>query len=259
MKLLNYKSYFLSRVKKKINFCFSKRAGKNCFGRKTVFTQSGGLKLYRYFVDIRRITTGYFVLLNIEKNFIYTGFLGFICYLNGTFVYIYLSKFVNDLGLLYNAFGWNFSKGSTFLYNFPAGSFIHHVEVIPSKGVKIMRAAGTMCFIFSKLNNITVLKMGKSGWMLKLSNYCVAILGNMSNESHFITRIKNAGKKRKLGFRPTVRGVAKNPVDHPHGGGEGTGSPPRAHRTPYGKMAKSPTNIKKSEKRYRYKFKIFKK
>ena len=53
--------------------------------------------------------------------------------------------------------------------------------------------------------------------MLKLSNYCIAILGKMSNELHFVTRIKNAGKNRKLGFRPTVRGVAKNPVDHPHG------------------------------------------
>ena len=53
--------------------------------------------------------------------------------------------------------------------------------------------------------------------MLKISNYCIAILGKMSNELHFVTRIKNAGKNRKLGFRPTVRGVAKNPVDHPHG------------------------------------------
>jgi large subunit ribosomal protein L2 len=53
--------------------------------------------------------------------------------------------------------------------------------------------------------------------MLKLSKFCIAILGKMSNELHFVTRIKNAGKNRKLGFRPTVRGVAKNPVDHPHG------------------------------------------
>jgi len=81
----------------------------------------------------------------------------------------------------------------------------------------------------------------------------------MSNELHFVTRIKNAGKKRKLGFRPTVRGVAKNPVDHPHGGGEGTGSPPKAHRTPYGKLAKSPTKNKKIDKKNKVLFKIFKK
>lgn len=259
MKLFILKNYFLGRVKKKLSFCFSKRAGKNCFGRKTIFTQSGGSKLYRYIIDKRRTTTGYFILLSIEKNNIYTGFLGLICYLNGTFVYIYLSKFVNNINTLYSAFSPIFNVGPTFLYNIPAGNFIHHVEVIPAKGIKLMRAAGTMCFIFSKINNISILKMGKSGWMLKLSNYCISIIGKMSNEVHNTTRLKNAGAKRKLGFKPVVRGVAKNPVDHPHGGGEGTGSPPRAHRTPYGKLAKSPTNIKKFQKKYRYKFKIFKK
>jgi ribosomal protein L2 len=81
----------------------------------------------------------------------------------------------------------------------------------------------------------------------------------MSNEPHFVTRKPNAGYNRMLGFRPTVRGVAKNPCDHPHGGGEGTGSPPRAHKTPYGKLTKSPTTIKKYQKRNRVAFKIFKK
>lgn len=259
MKLYFLKNYFLSRVKKKLVFCFSKRAGRNCFGRKTIFTQSGGLSLYYYSMDLKRTTTDFFILLTIEKNYIYTGFLGLICYLNGTFVYIYLSKYMTQLNVYYNAFNPFFFKGPTFLMNIPAGNFVHHVEVIPTKGVKLMRAAGTMCFVFSKLNDICVLKMGKSGWLLKLSNYCISILGNMSNENHLIERLKNAGARRRLGFRPTVRGVAKNPVDHPHGGGEGTGSPPKAHRTPYGKLAKSPTNNKKFQKKYKYYFKIFKK
>lgn len=81
----------------------------------------------------------------------------------------------------------------------------------------------------------------------------------MSNENHFITRLEKAGKTRSLGFRPTVRGVAKNPCDHPHGGGEGTGSPPRAHKTPKGNLTKSPTNNKVYQKRRRFLFKIFKK
>jgi len=71
--------------------------------------------------------------------------------------------------------------------------------------------------------------------------------------------LKKAGNKRKMGFRPTVRGISKNPCDHPHGGGEGTGSPPRAHKTPTGRLTKSPTNIKKVEKKNRFLFKIFKK
>jgi large subunit ribosomal protein L2 len=77
--------------------------------------------------------------------------------------------------------------------------------------------------------------------------------------NHHITRVEKAGKNRNLGIRPRVRGVAMNPCDHPHGGGEGTGSPPRAHKTPTGRLTKSPTNIKKIEKRNRFMFKIFKK
>ena len=94
--------------------------------------------------------------------------------------------------------------------------------------------------------------------MLKISDYCVAILGRMSNEAHFITNRENAGATRKLGFRPVVRGIAKNPCDHPHGGGEGRGSPPRIHQTAYGKNAKSPTKNKRFQRRKRFFLKIYK-
>jgi large subunit ribosomal protein L2 len=79
----------------------------------------------------------------------------------------------------------------------------------------------------------------------------------MSNVEHSITRVHNAGKKRKLGFRPRVRGVAMNPCDHAHGGGEGRSSPPVAHKTPYGKLTKVPTNRSKLDRYKRRKFKIF--
>jgi len=68
--------------------------------------------------------------------------------------------------------------------------------------------------------------------LLKLSNYCIAIKGFVSNRQHFLINLNKAGKSRHLGFRPKVRGIAMNPCDHPHGGGEGRGSPPKAHRTP---------------------------
>jgi large subunit ribosomal protein L2 len=67
---------------------------------------------------------------------------------------------------------------------------------------------------------------------LKVSNFCIAIIGNISNDQHYLINILKAGKNRLLGKRPKVRGVAMNPCDHPHGGGEGKGSPPRAHKTP---------------------------
>jgi len=68
--------------------------------------------------------------------------------------------------------------------------------------------------------------------LLKISKFCIAVSGIVSNIDHHIIRLEKAGKNRKLGFRPKVRGVAMNPCDHPHGGGEGTGSPPAAHKTP---------------------------
>jgi len=256
--LILKKNLLISRIRRFLIVGFSKRAGKNCFGRKTIFTQSGGYKLFYNNIDYKRNLADIFILLRIEKNILYTSFLGFICYSNGYFCYILLSDFIKNIKTIYSGFVTYYKYAPSFLSLIPAGNFIHHVEVTPTKGVKLMRAAGTMCFIISKENNYSFLKM-KSGWMLKLSNFCIAILGKMSNELHFVTRIHNAGKNRKLGFRPTVRGVAKNPCDHPHGGGEGTGSPPKAHKTPYGKLTKSPTTNKKFQKRNRILYKVFKK
>jgi len=95
-----------------------------------------------------------------------------------------------------------------------------------------------------------------SGWLLKISKFCIAVIGKVSNLDHHIIRIEKAGKNRNLGVRPRVRGVAMNPCDHPHGGGEGTGSPPRAHKTPWGKLTKVPT---KRNKKYLIKKKLLKK
>lgn len=254
----NKKNLIIKRVRKELIIGFSRRAGKNCFGRKTIFTQSGGYRLFYNNLDYKRNMADIFVLLKIEKSVLYSAFLGFICYANGFFCYIMLSDFIKQIKSVYSGFFTFYKYAPAFLVDIPAGNFIHHVEVIPTKGVKLMRAAGTSCFIISKEGDYSFLKM-KSGWMLRLSNYCIGILGKMSNELHFVTKVLNAGKNRKLGFRPTVRGVAKNPCDHPHGGGEGTGSPPRAHKTPYGKLAKSPTTIKKFQKKNRVLFKIFKK
>jgi large subunit ribosomal protein L2 len=98
------------------------------------------------------------------------------------------------------------------------------------------------------------LKMN-SGWLLKISKYCIAVVGIVSNNENYYKRIEKAGKNRNLGWRPKVRGVAMNPCDHPHGGGEGTGSPPRAHKSLWGKLAKVPT---KRTKKYLLKKKLFK-
>jgi large subunit ribosomal protein L2 len=252
------KSFFIKRLKKNLVVGISSRAGRNCFGRKTIVTQSGGLRLYLHSIDFKRNINEFFCLLKIEKNINFTSFLGLICYSNGFFCYILLSNFMNVLNKMYLGFNFFYSLSSMFLKFIPAGNFIHHIENKPFSGAKLMRAAGTSCFIISQEHNYSHLKM-PSGWLLKVHKFCIAVYGNSSNENYFITNFKKAGTKRKMGFRPTVRGISKNPCDHPHGGGEGTGSPPRAHKTPTGRLTKSPTNIKKIEKRNRFLFKIFKK
>jgi large subunit ribosomal protein L2 len=156
------KNLLIKRVKKVLVFGFSKRAGKNCFGRKTIFTQSGGYRLFFNNIDYKRNMADIFVLIKIEKSILYTSFLGLICYSNGFFSYILLSDYIKNITSVYSGFLTYYKIAPTFLRFIPAGNFIHHVEVNPTKGVKIMRAAGTSCFIISKEKNYSFLKM-KSG------------------------------------------------------------------------------------------------
>lgn len=249
------KNFFLV-IKKQLIFGFSRRSGRNFFGRKTIFTQSGGLKYKKRLIDYKRRIPFKFVLLTIEKQLRNTAYIGFICYENGLFSYIILSE-THRIGELIPGF-LNISKlgASTFLFNIPTGVFVHHIEKRPGCGALFTRAAGTSSFVISKNVNNVFLKMN-SGWLLKFSPLCLAVVGVVSNSNHFVTRIKNAGYSRKMGFRPIVRGVAMNPRDHAHGGGEGRSSPPVAHKTPYGKLTKVPTLRSKIYKKKKRLFKIF--
>jgi len=253
-------NYFISRIKKQLIIGFSNRAGRNFFGRKTIFTQSGGLKFKLRLIDFSRNFTGNNVLLLIEKDINRTGLLGLICSSTGLFSYILLStgNYIEGETTIRGFSAFNRAGSSSFLKTIPTGNVISQIEYVPARKCKISRSAGTSSFLVSRDNNYSFVKMN-SGWLLKLSNFCICVSGSVSNDSHYITRIHNAGMKRKLGFRPTVRGIAKNPCDHPHGGGEGRGSPPRAHRTPWGKLTKVPTITTKRHYLKKRLFKIFKK
>jgi len=108
---------------------------------------------------------------------------------------------------------------------------INSIEKFPFSGAKMVRAAGSFAKIISKDGIKAVLKL-TSGWQLKVSNKVLASLGLVSNLSFIFINLKKAGLSRARGVRPTVRGVIKNPCDHPHGGGEGKGSPPVAQVSP---------------------------
>jgi len=257
-KLLYKNKFFLCRVRKNLIIGFSKRAGKNFFGRKTILTQSGGIFNKNYIVDFKRNLQYNAILVSIHRDINRTGFIGLVCYENGMHSYILLSAFHVEVGIgkiIYGFVNQLKKNSSTFLLNIPPGNFIHHIEMLPNKGAILSRAAGSSSFIISKDDFYIHLKMN-SGWLLKLSKFCIGVLGVVSNENHHIIRVKNAGKNRRMGWRPKVRGISMNPCDHPHGGGEGRGSPPKAHKTPWGKMTKVPT---KRTKVYLKKKKLFKK
>ncbi len=119
----------------------------------------------------------------------------------------------------------------------PLGIKIHCVESKPGGGGIYSRAAGSYCVVVSSLYN-TVIIMLKSGLLKKINFMCRATIGEVGNSEHFLIKLGKAGCKRHLGVRPTVRGVAMNPVDHPHGGGEGKSSGGRDPVSPWGKLSK---------------------
>lgn len=110
-------------------------------------------------------------------------------------------------------------------------SVISNLEIKPFMGIKFLRSAGMGAIISSKIDNCVFVKLN-NGFNLGISDLCMCSLGIVSNPHHKTYNYKKAGVKRALGIRPTVRGVAMNPHDHPHGGGEGRKSPPAAARSP---------------------------
>ena len=123
------------------------------------------------------------------------------------------------------------------LANIPTGTFVHNVELYPGKGAQLARAAGNMAQLMAKENGMALLRL-PSGELRNVSATCMATVGQVSNIDHENVKIGKAGRKRHMGWRPTVRGSVMNPNDHPHGGGEGKS--PIGHpgpMTPWGKPA----------------------
>ena len=137
------------------------------------------------------------------------------------------------------------------LANIPTGTFIHNVELYPGKGAQLARSAGTMAQLMGKENNMAMIRL-PSGEMRNVPLNCMATIGQVGNVEHENVKIGKAGRKRHMGWRPTVRGSVMNPCDHPHGGGEGKSPIGRPGPvTPWGKPAlgyKTRKNHKASDK-----------
>ena len=244
-----YKNYLFNYINKKIKLGLNSRSGRNFSGRICVHHKIN--KKNKYFkIDFYRRLNCFGFLYKIIKNSNRSSFIGGIIYENGLFSYIILTEKIYIGSKIYSGIfnnnknlGWSYK-----LENINLFTIISNIELNPYNGINLVRAAGTKAILTKIEKNKVNLKL-KSGWNLIISNKCLGIFGRVSNKIHKLENINKAGKNRALGKRPTVRGVAMNPCDHPHGGGEGKKSPPSAQKSPWGWLTKgTPSKIKLYDK-----------
>jgi len=206
-------------------------AGRNSAGRITQRHQGGGnKKMYRVWDNKQNKLNSSFVIETVEYDPYRTAFISLIKYEDGTKSYILTPHGVSKGAKLFIAESTPLKTGNRMkLKNIPVGYQVHNIEMQPGQGGKIIRSAGSYAEVLANADGYTDLKM-PSGEVRRVLWDCLATLGQVSNIEHNLVVGGKAGRSRWLGVRPTVRGSAMNPVDHPYGGGEG--SQPRGTRKP---------------------------
>jgi len=213
----------------------SRSSGRNNQGRITIRHRGGGHKQRYRIIDFKRRMDGVPAKVErIEYDPNRTANIALLVYENGQRTYIIAPKEVGVGSVLRSGPESPIQAGNCLpLRNIPVGSIVHCVEMKPGKGAQIGRSAGSAIQFVARENNYATLRL-RSGEMRKVLLDCRATLGEVGNEEHSLRSYGKAGAKRWLGIRPTVRGVAMNPVDHPHGGGEGRSSGGRHPVSPWG-------------------------
>ena len=213
----------------------SRNGGRNAHGRVTVRHQGGGHKQRYRIVDFKRDKDGIpgrVERLEYDPN--RSAHVALVLYADGERRYMIAAKGLGVGAEVMSGPEASIKVGNCLpLRNIPVGSMVHCVEMKPGKGAQMARSAGTSVQILAREGGNATLRM-RSGEMRKVPVDCRAVVGEVSNGEHNLESLGKAGAKRWRGVRPTVRGVAMNPVDHPHGGGEGRTSGGRHPCTPWG-------------------------
>ncbi len=215
------------------------KAGRNAQGKITVRHQGGGNRQKYRKVDFKRNKLDMEAeVVGIEYDPNRSANIALIKYTDGTLSYILAPKGLKDGDKVISADSADIKPGNCLkLENIPVGTLVHNVEINPNQGGKLVRAAGQSAQLMAKEGKYAHLRL-PSGEMRLVLACCKATIGVIGNEEHENVKLGKAGKTRHLGIRPTVRGSVMNPVDHPHGGGEGKA--PVGHAgpmTPWGKPA----------------------
>ncbi len=224
----------------------SKSGGRNNNGRITTRHRGGGHKQHYRLVDFRRNKDGIkAVVERVEYDPNRTAHIALLKYTDGERRYIIAPKGVSAGDQVISGADAPIKAGNCLpLRNIPLGSTIHAVELKPGKGAQVARSAGAAVQLVAREGAYVTVRL-RSGEMRKVLGECRATLGEVSNGEHSLRSLGKAGAKRWRGVRPTVRGVVMNPVDHPHGGGEGRTSGGRHPVSPWGfptKGAKTRSN-----------------
>ncbi|MFA7075469.1 MAG: 50S ribosomal protein L2 [Candidatus Izemoplasmatales bacterium] len=239
MTKLDYNEITASKPEKSLVSTLKKNGGRNNQGKITVRHQAGGAKRKYRIIDFKRNKDGVIgKVATIEYDPNRTANIALINYVDGEKRYIIAPKGL-EVGMTVESG----EKADIVIGNakeimdIPVGTVIHNIELYPGKGGQLIRAAGTSAQILGREEKYVLIRL-KSGEVRRILGKCRATIGEVGNEYSSLVSIGKAGRKRHMGVKPTVRGSVMNPVDHPHGGGEG--KQPVGHKsplTPWGKVA----------------------
>ena len=217
----------------------NKRSGRNSYGRITVRHRGGGNRNKYRLIDFKRQKFGVEAeVKTLEYDPNRTANIALIEYTDGTKSYILAPVGLKVGDKVVSGPDADIKVGNALpLKYIPVGTFVHNVELYPGKGAQLARSAGNMAQLMAKENKLALLRL-PSGELRNVPESCMATVGQVSNIDHANVKIGKAGRKRNMGWRPTVRGSVMNPNDHPHGGGEGKSPVGRPGPvTPWGKPA----------------------
>ncbi len=215
------------------------KAGRNSYGRITVRHQGGGNRQKYRIIDFKRRKDNMeATVIGIEYDPNRSANIALIQYEDGTKAYILAPQGLTDGDKVISGETADIKAGNCMpIDSIPVGTLIHNVELNPGQGGKLVRTAGQSAQLMAKEGKYATLRL-PSGEMRKVLSVCRATIGVIGNADHENVKLGKAGRKRHMGWRPEVRGSVMNPVDHPHGGGEGKA--PVGHAgpmTPWGKPA----------------------
>ena len=257
MSVTDYSSLSKKGPEKSLLASLKHKAGRNSYGRITVRHRGGGNRTKYRIIDFKRQKHDMAATVQtIEYDPNRSAFIALVQYEDGEKRYIIAPHGLKVGDVVYSGANADIKPGNALpLKNIPVGTFVHNVELYAGKGAQLARSAGIMAQLMAKENGMALLRL-PSGELRNVSENCMATIGQVSNIDHENVKIGKAGRKRHMGWRPTVRGSVMNPNDHPHGGGEGKS--PVGHpgpMTPWGKPAMGLKTRKTKNRTNKYIFK----